>query len=89
LPVSNVPSVDALGLTRPNAALAALDRRPTAEEFIAAVPPIEVDADIAVCDGGDPRLGHSLQYIQLNKIDPREPETCKYCGLRYIRKAHH
>jgi hypothetical protein len=33
-------------------------------------------------------LGHPLEYIKLAKSRD-EPETCKYCGLRYQSKPHH
>ena len=59
------------------------------EQFINAIPPIEVDGDKAMCDGGDEGLGHPIEFIQLNKVHPDKPETCKYCGLRYIQKPHH
>lgn len=61
-------------------------------EMVEEVPVIEVDGLIAVCDGGtDPALGHPREFIQLNKVDVTQPETCKYCGLRYVQKAgaHH
>lgn len=62
----------------------------TPMEYIASIPPIEVNGTTAVCDGGGiPALGHPIEYIQLNKVDPNAPETCKYCGLRFIQKAHH
>ncbi len=40
-----------------------------------------------VCVSGDTRLGHPVEYIQLNKVRD-EPAVCKYCGLRF-RQAHH
>jgi len=61
----------------------------TPEEFIAAVPVMEVDADRVACNGGDTGLGHPVEYIQLNKVDLNEPATCKYCGLRFIRAHGH
>jgi len=61
----------------------------SAMQYIASVPPIEVDGPRAVCDGGDAALGHPIEYIQLNKVRIGEPETCKYCGLRYVMKQHH
>lgn len=58
-------------------------------DMIARVPPIEVDANVAVCHGGvdDPSLGHPTEYIQLNRKQ-KGIETCKYCGLRYVQKPH-
>jgi len=63
----------------------------SALEYISAVPPIEVDGTMAVCFGGSdiPALGHPAEYIQLNKVDVSQPETCKYCGLRYVMKHDH
>jgi hypothetical protein len=54
-------------------------QRLTPEQYIAAVPIIEVDGAIAVCDGGDGAMGHPLEYIQLNKVNLQEAETCKVC----------
>eukprot|EP00823_Brevimastigomonas_motovehiculus_P003129 TRINITY_DN186_c0_g1_i2.p1 TRINITY_DN186_c0_g1~~TRINITY_DN186_c0_g1_i2.p1 ORF type:complete len:159 (+),score=37.07 TRINITY_DN186_c0_g1_i2:60-536(+) len=61
----------------------------TPMELIAEVPVIEVDAAVAVCDGGHAQLGHPVEFIQLNTADPEVPQTCKYCGLRYIMKKGH
>lgn len=57
--------------------------------MIAEVPPIEVDGDLAICDGGEPWSKHPVEYIQLNKVKMYEPETCKYCGLRFVSKRKH
>ncbi|KAF0699983.1 Aste57867_9463 [Aphanomyces stellatus] len=62
--------------------------RSDAEIRIAQVPVIEVDSDTAVCDGGGGALGHPLEYIALNIVSD-EPQTCKYCGLRFKMKHHH
>ena len=43
---------------------------------------------VLVCDGGGGALGHPLEYIQLNTT-LKEPQICKYCGLRFIAKHHH
>ena len=32
--------------------------------------------------------GHPVEYIQLNTTDRSKPQTCKYCGLRFVQKAH-
>jgi uncharacterized Zn-finger protein len=65
----------------------------TPQEYIAEIAPIEVAGLTAICDGGDAHMGHPIEYIQLNKIDPTKPEPCKYCGLRFINKhlahGHH
>mmetsp|Transcript_10926 Transcript_10926/g.15180 ORF Transcript_10926/g.15180 Transcript_10926/m.15180 type:complete len:113 (+) Transcript_10926:22-360(+) len=57
------------------------------QELIDSVPPIEVDGDTAICNGSSPTSSHPTEYIQLNKVK-QEPETCKYCGLRYVQKKH-
>jgi NADH dehydrogenase (ubiquinone) Fe-S protein 6 len=43
---------------------------------------IEVADRVAVCEGGSGALGHPIQYIQLDRVNPA-PAVCKYCGLRY------
>jgi NADH dehydrogenase (ubiquinone) Fe-S protein 6 len=45
---------------------------------------------MAICDGGGGALGHPLEYIELDLVKPG-PNTCKYCGLRFIstHHAHH
>ena len=47
-------------------------------------PPIEVDSDVAVCDGGGGALGHPIEYI---KLVGDKTSVCKYCGLRYVQKG--
>lgn len=48
---------------------------------------IEVDGDVAICDGGGGPLGHPVEYIKLLVSDEDAgPQVCKYCGLKYIRK---
>eukprot|EP00271_Cylindrocystis_brebissonii_P005178 TRINITY_DN1712_c0_g1_i1.p1 TRINITY_DN1712_c0_g1~~TRINITY_DN1712_c0_g1_i1.p1 ORF type:complete len:136 (+),score=25.70 TRINITY_DN1712_c0_g1_i1:260-667(+) len=55
-------------------------------ELINAVPPIQVEGNIAICEGvRNPALGHPVEYINLN---PPSPQVCKYCGLRYVQKPH-
>lgn len=55
-------------------------------ELIQKVPPIEVEGDVAVCDGGGGALGHPLEYIKVGNRNG-EPVSCIYCGLRYVQKA--
>ena len=57
-------------------------------ELIQKVPPIEVEGDIAVCDGGGGALGHPLEYIKVGSRGG-EPVSCIYCGLRYKEKDAH
>lgn len=50
---------------------------------------IEVDGDVAICDGGGGPLGHPIEYIKLNVSDEdAAPQVCKYCGLRFVRKRY-
>mmetsp|Transcript_11735 Transcript_11735/g.14614 ORF Transcript_11735/g.14614 Transcript_11735/m.14614 type:complete len:138 (+) Transcript_11735:101-514(+) len=67
--------------------------RSNALELIQKQPVIEVDGDMAVCDGGGGALGHPLEYIKVgNRADYASPEEeaqgvrCIYCGLRYRKK---
>ena len=60
-----------------------------AMDLIGELPVIEVDADVAICDGGGGALGHPIEYIKLNVSDEHAaPQVCKYCGTRYKRKIH-
>ncbi|GAB9469949.1 Nadh:ubiquinone oxidoreductase, ndufs6/13 kda subunit [Globisporangium polare] len=67
--------------------------RSDAEQRIAQLPVVEVDGDVAVCDGGGGALGHPLEYIQLDTVKHHAVQTCKYCGVRYKQKegshGHH
>ena len=69
--------------------------RSNALELIEKQPVIEVEGDIAICDGGGGVLGHPLEYIKLgNRMDYDENGEaagvrCIYCGLRYRRKGGH
>jgi NADH dehydrogenase (ubiquinone) Fe-S protein 6 len=85
IPRSNADAVYSLG-ERSHMPTLKRENEKTPMEFIAEVAPIVVDATTAVCDGGGGALGHPIEYIQLNKINVNEPETCKYCGLRFIQK---
>ncbi|KAL7541458.1 hypothetical protein ACHAWF_006940 [Thalassiosira exigua] len=62
--------------------------RSNALELIQKVPPIEVEGDMAICDGGGGALGHPLEYIKVG-YRGGEPATCAYCGLRYVKKGDH
>mmetsp|Transcript_21586 Transcript_21586/g.44373 ORF Transcript_21586/g.44373 Transcript_21586/m.44373 type:complete len:95 (+) Transcript_21586:371-655(+) len=64
--------------------------RSNALELIQKVPPIEVEGDMAVCDGGGGALGHPLEYIKVGNRGG-EPVSCIYCGLRFKQKGgeHH
>lgn len=64
--------------------------RSNAEKRVKEIPVIEVEGNLAVCEGGGGSLGHPIEYIQLDKVNnSNEPSTCLYCGLRYKSKAHH
>ena len=58
--------------------------RSNAMELVHKVPIIEVDGEMAICDGGGGALGHPLEYISLAR--PGSVEYCKYCTLRYTQK---
>jgi len=60
--------------------------RSNALELIQKVPPIEVEGDMAVCDGGGGALGHPLEYIKVGYRGGK-PVSCVYCGLKYVQKA--
>ena len=64
--------------------------RSDAMEKIFEVPPIEVDGDVAVCEGGAGALGHPVEYITLkvHSSTDRLAGVCKYCGLRFVGKKH-
>lgn len=59
--------------------------RSNALELIEKVPIVEVEGEMAICDGGGGALGHPLEYISLKR--PGEVERCKYCGLRFASKS--
>jgi NADH dehydrogenase (ubiquinone) Fe-S protein 6 len=58
--------------------------RSNAIDLVHKVPPIEVEGEMAVCDGGGGALGHPTEYISLAR--PGAVEYCKYCALRYTKK---
>eukprot|EP00804_Cyclotella_cryptica_P013987 CCRYP_002487-RA/>CCRYP_002487-RA protein AED:0.03 eAED:0.03 QI:215/1/1/1/1/1/2/2420/124 len=64
--------------------------RSNALELIQKVPPIEVEGDMAVCDGGGGALGHPIEYIKVG-YQGGKPVSCIYCGLRFVQKGgdHH
>jgi len=60
-----------------------------AERNIHRIPVVEVDQDVVRCFGGTKiGAGHPQVYIQLNTKDPSKPQTCKWCGLKFVRKHH-
>jgi uncharacterized Zn-finger protein len=61
--------------------------RSNAMELVHKVPIVEVDGNMAICDGGGGALGHPLEYISLAR--PGAVEYCKYCSLRYTSKKKH
>ena len=60
--------------------------RSNALELVSKQPVIEVDGEMAICDGGGGSLGHPVEYISLQR--PGVIETCKYCALKYKSKVH-
>lgn len=61
--------------------------RSNALELIEKHPIVEVEGEMAICDGGGGALGHPLEYISLQR--PHVVERCKYCGLRFGSKSWH
>jgi len=67
-----------------------LTHKTNAEELITKIPIIQVDDDVVLCTGTSGLVwGHPVEYITLNTRYPDRPNTCKYCGLRYVKKQHH
>lgn len=60
--------------------------RSNALELIEKQAVIEVDGEMAICDGGGGNLGHPIEYISLEQ--PGSIKECIYCGLKYTQKAH-
>ena len=52
-------------------------------DLIAEEPPRESTKRVVHCDGEGGALGHPRVYINL---DGKEPVSCIYCGLRYVKK---
>ena len=84
-------AVRALGTSGGNPVEYVNPHRSDAEALIAAVPVIKVKGNVATCNGGGGALGHPIEYITLNTVDPTIPTDCKYCGLRFVRDPdfHH
>jgi NADH dehydrogenase (ubiquinone) Fe-S protein 6 len=61
--------------------------RSNALELVEKQPVIEVEGEMAICDGGGGSLGHPVEYISLQI--PGAIESCKYCALKYKSKDHH
>ena len=65
----------------------------TPMQLISEVPPIVVNGPKAVCYGTkDNKAGpgaHPAEYLQLDRVVIGQPETCKYCGLRYVSGGDH
>lgn len=60
--------------------------RSNALELIEKQPIIEVEGEIAICDGGGGSLGHPIEYISLEV--PGAVKACVYCGLKFKSKPH-
>jgi NADH dehydrogenase (ubiquinone) Fe-S protein 6 len=59
--------------------------RSNALDLVHKMPVIEVEGEMAICDGGGGALGHPLEYISLKR--PGAVEYCKYCSLQYTKKV--
>eukprot|EP00092_Neocalanus_flemingeri_P030238 GFUD01032817.1.p2 GENE.GFUD01032817.1~~GFUD01032817.1.p2 ORF type:complete len:120 (+),score=42.13 GFUD01032817.1:76-435(+) len=57
-----------------------------AVDLIAAVPPKVVTKRVVSCDGGGGALAHPKIYINL---DQSGPQSCNYCGLRFVLDHGH
>ncbi|XP_057291626.1 uncharacterized protein LOC130614220 [Hydractinia symbiolongicarpus] len=55
-------------------------------DLIDEIPPMEVSERVVSCDGGGGALGHPKVFINLDKPGDH---ACGYCGLRFVKKAHH
>eukprot|EP00521_Asterionellopsis_glacialis_P003084 CAMPEP_0195269506 /NCGR_PEP_ID=MMETSP0706-20130129/13808_1 /TAXON_ID=33640 /ORGANISM="Asterionellopsis glacialis, Strain CCMP134" /LENGTH=113 /DNA_ID=CAMNT_0040324625 /DNA_START=252 /DNA_END=593 /DNA_ORIENTATION=- len=73
--LSRTPSPFELGKHRSNAL-----------DLVNQQPIIEVDGDIAICDGGGGALGHPVEYIKVGHRNG-EPKACVYCGLKYKKRG--
>uniref|UniRef100_A0A7S0AI12 Zinc finger CHCC-type domain-containing protein n=1 Tax=Minutocellus polymorphus TaxID=265543 RepID=A0A7S0AI12_9STRA len=62
--------------------------RSNALELIEQQAVIEVEGDMAVCDGGGGALGHPLEYIKIGS-NGGKPVACIYCGLKFKQKGAH
>jgi len=52
------------------------------------MPIVEVEGNTARCLGvNELGFGHPVQYIQLDRKNKFTPATCKWCGLRFQKKA--
>ena len=56
---------------------------------MARVPVVEVDAEVAMCDGGGGATGHPIEYVKLELREGHAAVPCKYCGVRFRRRAGH
>ena len=50
---------------------------------------IEVNDDVVRCTGGDFGLGHPQVYIKVDRLVKGSKATCKYCGLKFVKKHDH
>ena len=53
------------------------------------MPVIEVDMNIVRCKGvNELGLGHPVEYINVMGKHYHDPQVCKWCGLRYIKRGN-
>ncbi|KAL3800102.1 hypothetical protein ACHAWO_012318 [Cyclotella atomus] len=64
--------------------------RSNALKLVNKVPPIEVEGDMAICDGAGGALGHPIEYIKVG-YHGGKPVSYIYCGLKFVQKngGHH
>ena len=59
-----------------------------AEELINKLPVIEVEGDTVRCSGvNELGYGHPVHYMTVDQRNIETPVVCKWCGLRYVKKA--
>lgn len=75
-------------LSQTDAPYARGKHRSNALELVERQPVIEVEGDMAVCDGGGGALGHPLEYIKVGS-NGGQPVACIYCGLKFRQKGAH
>ena len=75
-------------LSQTDAPYARGKHRSNALELVERQPVVEVEGDMAVCDGGGGALGHPLEYIKVGS-NGGQPVACIYCGLKFRQKGAH
>lgn len=53
------------------------------------MPIVYVDGNVVRHCGGRQSAGHPQVYYQLDTKTPEKPVTCKWSGIRFMRRDHH